>query len=1582
MQHSDFVHLHVHSEYSLLDGAAQLEKLVQKAKELRFPAIALTDHGNLFGAIDFYLAAQKAGVKPIVGCELYVAPGSRKERGSQDGGYEGANHLTVLVRNRTGYKNLIKLVSRAYLEGYYYKPRVDHELLAQHADGLLVLSGCLNSEVSRNLSAGDVARARETAGWHQEVFGKDHYFMEVQAHGLEEQTRVTADTLQIAKAIGAPVVGTNDSHYLDAGHSRAHEALLCIQTGTNLQDPGRFRFSTQEFYVKSAEEMALVFAEVPEACRNTLAVAERCNLTLDFGEFHLPRYVVPEGHTLDSFFHELADAGLRRRYGPTPGDAIQARLAHELAVIEKMGFAGYFLVVWDFIRYARERGIAVGPGRGSSAGSLTAYCLGITNIDPIRYGLLFERFLNPERISMPDMDIDFADDRRDEVIRYVAERYGRDRVAHIITFGTLGAKAAIRDVGRVIGMPYADVDRIAKLVPNFPLNITLEDAHQKSPPLAEMVRSQANVRELWEIARTLEGCTRHASVHASAVVISDEPLEEHIPLYKDPKRPELITGYAMGPIEKLGLLKMDFLGLRTLTVLANTVALIKESRGIQLDLDTLPLDDAKTYEMLSEARTFGVFQLESGGMRDALRGLKPERLEDLIAMVSLYRPGPMELIPDFIQRKHGRSKITFEHPAMEKFTQETYGIMVYQEQIMQIASDMAGFTMGEADILRRAMGKKDRELMAKQREKFVTGCRERGTAAAKAERVWELMEKFAGYGFNKCLSADTLIETAEGGHKPITDVRAGDIVLTKDGPFRALGVRPSGPRMVGRLTLANGMSLRCTPDHPIFTQRGWVNAEELTSVDFVAVARELPCGREAVTPERSALLGYALSEGSLGYDSHFYLYSTVTDEIEDMGAILAAFPNTRPRVEHRPSSKASSVRPVRIDRTRATDAVTFLFETCGLQGKIATNKRMPAIVDRWNHGSVSRLVGKMFQGDGCVHVKTRSIYYATSSEGLAWDVRRLLLKLGIPSTIHRKQFAYRGGCRIGYTINLLGGRDAYSRFAKSVRPHLVGDKGVALDRLLATYEGTRRVFARGTVDVIPTALYHEPLRAEITKHFPTLKAGCRKLGVAYRLVFGNRWKGGIRRDTLSYLAKELASPALESLLDPRIGWSRTKRFVREGVEPTYDFEVPGANSFIANGVAVHNSHAAAYGLVAYQTAYFKANYPVEFMAALLTSEMGDTDKIVKYIEECRAMGIRVEPPDVNVSAVQFTVAGDTIRFGLAAIKNVGEAAMESILTSRRAQGAFGTLEDFCARVDLRLVNRRVVESLIKAGAFDSLGLTRAHLLATTDAALESGQRQQRDQAEGQGSFFELLPAPPARPGGPVAEVMPEWDADQRLGFEKEVLGFYISGHPLARFRGVVETLGITTSGDLAAKGHGARVILFGHPTGLKETSTKSGNRMAFFTLEDMDGTVDITVFPEPFKAAAPCLRSREALLVRGRVDDGEKGRVVLAEDIRLLEQALAESSGRPRNGGAAPEPNACRIRVAPGEDASALLAVVRQLCEAHPGRVPVFLHLLLDAQEVVVRARGLSVDGSQELVAEGETTLGAGAISVDYAGRA
>jgi DNA polymerase-3 subunit alpha len=1168
MKHADFVHLHVHSEYSLLDGAARLEKLVQKAKDLRFPALALTDHGNLFGAVDFYTACERSGVKPILGCELYVAPGSRFERSGQDGSYEGASHCTVLVRNTAGYNNLMKLVSKAYLEGFYYKPRVDRELLAQHAEGLLVLSGCLNSEVSRFLAAGEEAKSRQAAGWYQEIFGKDYYFMEVQSHGLDEQIRVTEGTLRLARAIGAPLCGTNDSHYLEAEHARAHEALLCIQTGTTMSDPNRWRFSTNEFYLKSADEMRAVFKDLPEAYRNTIAVAERCNVDLRFGQFHLPKYQVPDGFTLDSYLEHLAFEGLARRYGATPPDAVRERLSYELGVITKMGFSGYFLVVWDFIAYARRQGISVGPGRGSSAGSLAAYCLGITNMDPIRYGLIFERFLNPERISMPDMDIDFADDRRDEVIRYVVERYGADRVAHIITFGTMGAKAVIRDVARVLGFSYGEADRLAKLVPSFPLNITLDESLEKSPPLAEQVKREARVGELWSVAKALEGCTRHASVHASAVVISDEPLMERVPLYKDPKRPELITGFAMGPIEKLGLLKMDFLGLKTLTVIGDAARLVKESRGIALDPDALPLDDPNTYALLTEARTFGVFQLESGGMRDALRRLKPQRIEDIIAMVALYRPGPMDLIEEFVNRKHGRVPIAYEHPVMERHLQETYGIMIYQEQVMRLASDLAGLTLGEADILRKAMGKKDRDLMAQQREKFLAGCKTNKIDGRKAERIWDLIEKFAGYGFNK-------------------------------------------------------------------------------------------------------------------------------------------------------------------------------------------------------------------------------------------------------------------------------------------------------------------------------------------------------------------------------------------------------------------------------------SHSACYAMVAYQTAYLKANYPVEFMAALLTSEMDKTDKIVQYVEECRAMGLRVEPPDVNVSGAQFTVAGGAVHFGLAAIKNVGATAIESIVKSRQAEGPFTALEDFCCRVDLRLVNRRVIESLIKAGAFDSLKATRAGLLSALDAAMDAGQRSQRDREEGQASLFES----PGGGGGARAKEasrgpqlqVPEWPQDDLLAYEREVLGFYLSGHPLEQYREVGRGLGAATAAELAARPAASRVLLLGQISAFTENSTKSGNRMAFATLELVDGAVPLTIFPEPYRACGGSLRHRGPVLVRGRTDDSDKGRVVLAEEIRPLDEAMAGTRPADNGRGAVGDghPHTCRIRIKGSAEAvEALLASVKAICREHAGRTPLFVHVLLPEQEVVVRVKELSVDPDPAMVMKVESLLGAGSILVEYAGRA
>jgi DNA polymerase-3 subunit alpha len=1147
-ERSDFVHLHVHSEYSLLDGAARLKRLVDRAAQLGFPALALTDHGNLFGAIDFYKQAHDVGVKPILGCELYVAPGSRFERAPVDGQYEGANHVTALVRNETGYRNLIKLVSRGYLEGFYYKPRVDKELLAQHSDGLLLLSGCLNSEVSRLLLNGEERKALEVAGWYADVFGRDHYFMEVQSHGLADQVRVTDGTIRIARALGVGIAGTNDSHYLEATDARAHEVLLCLQTGAKIADPNRWKFATEEFYLKSADEMRKVFGELPDAYTGTLAVAERCNLELTFGQFRLPRYEVPAGHTLDSYLREVAEAGLRRHY-PEPTAEVRTRFDYELGVIQAMQFSGYFLVVWDFIRYAKERGIAVGPGRGSAAASLVAYCLGITTVDPIRYGLVFERFLNPGRKSMPDMDIDFADDRRDEVIDYVVQRYGRDRVAQIITFNVLKAKAVIRDVGRVLGMPFGDVDKIAKLVPET-LNITLDEALRQSPPLAEAVKGRPEVGELWQIAKKLEGLSRHAGKHAAGVVISDEPLMEHVPLYRDPKSEEIITQYPMGPIEKLGLLKMDFLGLRTLTVIANTVRLIEESRGVRVDPERIPLDDAKTYQLLADARTFGVFQLESTGMRNALRHLRPERLEDVIAMVALYRPGPMEMIPDFTARRHGKVKPTYDHPVMEKHLQETYGIMVYQEQVLRIANDMAGFSMSEADDLRKAMGKKIPALMAEQRAKFLQGAKGRGVKETVAERVFELMEKFAGYGFNK-------------------------------------------------------------------------------------------------------------------------------------------------------------------------------------------------------------------------------------------------------------------------------------------------------------------------------------------------------------------------------------------------------------------------------------AHATAYGIVAYQTAYLKANYPVEFMAALLTSEMANTDKVVVHMDECRTMGIGVLPPDVNVSRFSFGVDGETIRFGLGAIKNLGQKAIDTIVAARELEGRFPSLTDFCRRLDLQLVNRRVVESLVKAGAFDSAGKARAQLMAALDGAFEAGQRHQRERDQGQVSMFDLMgggsePVPEPEPNGPAVA---EWDVEQRLLHEKEVLGFYLSGHPLRGVWERAQRLGVVGIAQLARVDDGARVLLCGLVTTLREINTKNGNRMGFVTIEDVEGSIEVTVFPELFRQSAAHLRGGVPILVRGKVEGTMAARKLLADDVRPL------PAEEPR-GVVAPLPRACRVAVRSAGDADPLQAL-RAICDAHRGTVPLALRLQVEGAEVDVRSRTLRVRPSPAFIEAVEGLLGPGSVTVE-----
>src|SRR5579862_6342419 len=783
MSHADFVHLHLHTEFSLLDGACRLDRLMERAHELKFPALAITDHGAMYGAIDFYQAALDKGIKPIVGCEVYVAPGSRTEKKQGSGTRDVYHHLGLLAKDETGYKNLVKLVTAAHLEGYYYKPRIDKAILAENSKGLIALSGCLASEIPDLIMKDQVQKARDVVDWFKQTLGADSFFLELQNHGMAEQAKVNRQLIEFAKDFGLMLVATNDVHYVNKGDSHAHDCLVCIGTQDLLSNPKRMSagYPPEQFYLRSEAEMKARFSEAPEAVKNTLDVASLCNLELqvDGKNLHFPVFHPPEHFTREGYLRKLLADGLHKRYGmhtraegdifivekvddpkalPTfqgsEADAVKVvldRLDLELKVIEKTGFLSYFLIVGDFVRYGRAHGISC-VARGSAAGSLVTYLLEIANVDPIRYGLLFERFLNPERVNPPDIDIDFADDRRADVIEYVREKYGRDAVAQIITFGTMGAKSVVRDVGRVMGLSYGECDRLAKMIP-FDLKMTLEKALKQSPEFKEAYQTEEVTRELIDTALILEDITRNASVHAAGVVIGDQPLVNLLPLKQDDSG-TLVTQYAMNPVGDLGLLKMDFLGLKTLTVIRNTCETVKRTHGVEIDIDHLPLDDRKTYDLLNRAETLGVFQLESGGMRDLCRKFQISSVEHITALVALYRPGPMELIPEFIKRRHGEVKIEYEHPLLEPIAKETYGILIYQEQVMQAAQVLAGFTLGSADLLRRAMGKKKPEEMAKQRAVFVKGCKEKNHIAdGKANQIFDLLEKFAGYGFNKSHAA-------------------------------------------------------------------------------------------------------------------------------------------------------------------------------------------------------------------------------------------------------------------------------------------------------------------------------------------------------------------------------------------------------------------------------------------------------------------------------------------------------------------------------------------------------------------------------------------------------------------------------------------------------------------------------------------------------------------------------------------------------------------------------------------------------------------------------------------------------------
>jgi DNA polymerase III subunit alpha len=1146
----DFVHLHLHTEYSLLDGANRTAELFAAAEKYGMSAVGLTDHGNMFGALEFYRQGKETGIKPILGCELYVAPGSRFDRSSTHGISDASYHLTAIAKNYQGYRNLVKLVTAGYLEGFYYRPRIDKELLAKHRDGLIILSGCLSGEVLNFLANGQAERAREVASWYKEQFGDGNYFLEVQRHDLDGEPAFNEALMRLGRDLDIPLVATNDCHYLKVADAEAHDVLLCIQTGKSLSDPKRFAFSTPDFYFKSPQEMAERFRDIPGAVERTIAISEMCDLDIPLGETHLPRYQVPAGYTLDSYLETTVYERLRQRLKlaerrgqrltPELIRAYEQRAAHELQVIQQMGYSGYFLIVWDFIDYAKRQGIPVGPGRGSAAGSVVAYALGITELDPLQYNLLFERFLNPERVTLPDIDIDFCQERRDEVIEYVTQKYGKENVAQIITFGTMMAKAVIRDVGRTLDIPYGEVDRIAKLVPNR-LNITLADALKEEPKLREIEQQGGQMTRLMSTAQALEGLVRHASTHAAGVVISPEPLTEYLPLYKGNKG-EVVTQYAMEDIEQLGLLKMDFLGLRTLTVLHNTLRLIGDSYQTELTLEDIPLEDTKTYQLLSDARTFGVFQLESQGLRDILRKLKPTVFEDLIALVALYRPGPLGsgMIDDFIQRKHGKAKVEYLLPELEPILKETYGIIVYQEQVMQIASTIAGFSLGLADLLRRAMGKKKPEVMAEQREIFLKGALEHGFDQKKAEELFDLMAYFAGYGFNK-------------------------------------------------------------------------------------------------------------------------------------------------------------------------------------------------------------------------------------------------------------------------------------------------------------------------------------------------------------------------------------------------------------------------------------SHSAAYALIAYWTAFLKAHYPRAYMAALLTSEVQNTDKVIRYINESREMGISILSPDVNDSYRDFRVVGEHIRFGLAAVKNVGDNAIEAIITAREEDGTFSSLFEFCQRVNLKVMNRRVIESLIKCGAFDTTGETRAQMMASLDDCLEAGQKRQRDREDGQISMFDgieetIQPLPRLRSAS-----VPEWEESQLLAAEKEVIGFYITGHPLTRYERQLRLYALANTQTLGEFQDGDKVSVGGMVFKTRLQTTRKGDRMAFVTLEDVQGQVDVIIFPEVYKEFGAALEmTDQPVLVRGIVDWGDDNPKIIADRIVPLAEAAERLS---------PQVHINLHTLGLTRD---ILGQLKGVLQAAPGGSPVYLHLLFpnEREVVLLSEERLQVAPSEVLVQNIESLFG------------
>lgn len=1590
---SEFIHLHLHTQYSLLDGACRIPEILNLANQYKMDSLAITDHGNMFGAIEFYLEAQKSGIKPIIGCEVYVAPGSRLEK-SSSGIEDSSNHLILLSRDETGYHNLMKLVSSGYLEGFYYRPRIDKDILAQHSSGLIGMSACLKGEIPVLLQQRRFNDALKCADTYLNILGKDNFYLEVQANSIPEQKIVNEGLIKISKELNIPLVATNDVHYLTKDRASSHEALLCIQTQTTLDDPNRMRFQTDEFYFRSPQEMKDIFKEFPEAVKNTIEIAARCNLELDFSKVHLPKYEVPSGETKEEFLRNLCEQSLKEKFDDTP--EIKARLNHELKIIKDMGFISYFLIVWDFIHYAKSKCIPVGPGRGSAAGSLVSFLLGITDLNPLKYGLLFERFLNPERLGLPDIDIDFCYERRQEVIDYVTKKYGQENVSQIITFGTMQARAVVRDVGRVMGIAYADVDRIAKMIPPDP-NISLKDALESEGELKNLYKNDGQITKLVNTALTLEGLNRHASVHAAGVVIADKPLNNYMPLFKTGDD-QITSGYSMGILEKIGLLKVDFLGLRTLTVISETIKLIKETQDKEIDINNLPLDDLNTYKLLASSHTIGVFQVESSGMRDLLKKLEPSRFEDLIALLALYRPGPIGsgMLDDFIQRKHNRVPIKYDHKKLEPVLKETYGIMVYQEQIMQIASNLAGFSLAEADLLRRAMSKKIPEVMEKQRSKFVSGCTKNEVGSSVANKIFDLIEYFSGYGFNKCVAGSTeIIDAQTGGIVTVKELFSGEKNTKytfgcdenlKIKKAEIENVINNGIKPVYKIRTGLGREIIATSNHPFFTFNGWKNLDDLHIGERIGLPRKITAETSSsLEPYKIIVLAEIISEGNTCHPSGVYFYNNDSILVDDFAENVEKFDNTFARIQKRRGrfevyagtgkvtkfSENQTPWNKGFNKTSYTAAVKLIPDTkCGLKKwidelgldyKKATEKFIPEQIFRLNNEQIALFLGRLWSGDGFLFSKNNTIpFYATSSHKLCRQTQDLLLRLGIVSRLVKKSFKYKYKNKVtrktGYALYLFG-RTSIETFIEHVCPFVIG-RGKQMNALTAYYS---KISANlESKDTLPAEI-KELVKEEKNKLRLTWKEIEHKSGICMKEFYGGikQHKKGFRRQTILQLAHFFESDRLLRAVNSDITWDKVESITYLGRQETFDLEIKEIHNFIANGIIVHNSHSTAYALISYRTAYLKANYPVEFMTALLTSERDNTDKIVEYVNEADRMGLKVLPPEINESEALFkAVDQTTIRFGLLAVKNVGHGAVDSMIEARK-NGKFNSLEDLCKRIDLRLANKKILESLIKCGALDFFNLSRATMFSALDIILESASKSQKEKAKGQFSFFDQSFCGNGFKN--AAQNIPhvkEWPEQQLLAFEKDMIGFYISGHPLARFASQLKLFTPSSTSTLHQHKDEDEIKIVGLISKIKQTTTRAKQeKMAILKLEDLEGIVEVLVFPRAYQKISRYIVLNSVVIVRGNLNLKEDTPKILANDLFPFEEIYKLIAG---------------IKINLSGLRENVFESLKDLLSSHHGSIPIYLHLDTTAKSRVqlVVGEGFYVTPSEQLIKEISDLLG------------